>query len=122
MVHRLVGLEWERKREKLEAWKLRIKSSEHELMLWKRRKEHKRGQVSPFQKKGTRKKYGETVSEVEDDAECRRKLDEQRKKMQRELREVEKLSLASKGNAGEPQGVTATSAARGGEKEERSHA
>ena len=34
--------------------------------------------------------------EVDDDAKCRRKLDEQRKKMQRELREVERLSFASK--------------------------
>ena len=34
--------------------------------------------------------------EVEDDAECRRKLDEPRKKMQRELQEVERLSFASK--------------------------
>ena len=34
--------------------------------------------------------------EVEDDAECRRKLDEQRKKLQKELREVERLSCASK--------------------------
>ena len=50
-----------RKREKLEAWKPRIKSLEHELMLWERRKEHKWGQVSPLQKKGTRKKCGETV-------------------------------------------------------------
>ena len=33
---------------------------------------------------------------VEDDAECRRKLDEQRKKMQRELQEVGRLSFASK--------------------------
>ena len=32
--------------------------------------------------------------EVEDDAECRPKLDEQRKKMQRELRGVEKMSFA----------------------------
>ena len=60
--------------------------------------------------------------EVEDDAECRRKLDEQRKKMQRELREVERLSFSSKESAREPRGVTAASAARGGEKEERSHA
>ena len=34
--------------------------------------------------------------EVEDDADCRRKLDEHRKQMQRELREVERLSFASK--------------------------
>ena len=34
--------------------------------------------------------------EVEDDAECRRKLDEQRKQMQRELREVGRLSFTSK--------------------------
>ena len=70
--------------EKLEAWKPRIKSSEHELMLWKRRKEHKRGQVQLLKKKGTRKKYGEIVMELEDEAECCRKLDEQRKKMEKE--------------------------------------
>ena len=34
--------------------------------------------------------------ENEDDAECRRKLDEKRKKIQKELREVERLSFASK--------------------------
>ena len=44
-----------------------------------------------------------------------------RNKMQKELREVERLSFASK-DAGEPRRVNAASAARGGEKEERSHA
>ena len=34
--------------------------------------------------------------EVEDEAECRRKLDEQRKKMRNELREVDRLSFVSK--------------------------
>ena len=58
--------------------------------------------------------------EVEDDAESRKKMDEQRKKMQKEFREV--IVLCFKGNAGEPHGVNATSAARGGEKEERPHA
>ena len=49
------------KREKLEAWKPRIKSLEHELMLWERRMEHKRGQVSPLKKKEIRKKCGEPL-------------------------------------------------------------
>ena len=44
-----------------------------------------------------------------------------REKIQKEPREVERLPCF-KGNAGEPRGVNATSAARGGEKEERSHA
>ena len=34
--------------------------------------------------------------EVEDEEECRRKLDEKRKKIMKELREVERLSFASK--------------------------
>ena len=34
--------------------------------------------------------------EVENDAECRRKLDELRKKMHREVQEFERLSFASK--------------------------
>ena len=50
-----------------------------------------------------------------------KKLDEKRKKIQKEPREVERLSCFN-GNAGEPHGVNATSVARGGEKEERSHA
>ena len=33
--------------------------------------------------------------EVEDEAECRRKLDEQRKKVQKEVREVDRLSFVS---------------------------
>ena len=34
--------------------------------------------------------------EVEDEAECRRKLDEQRNKMQKEIREVDRLFFVSK--------------------------
>ena len=89
----------ERKREKLEAWKTRIKSLEHELMLWERMKECKMDQAFPLKKKGTWKKYGGEgerregdCMEVEDEDECRRKLDEKRKKIQKELREVERLS------------------------------
>ena len=62
--------------------------------------------------------------QVEDKARMRmsvEKLDEKRKKIQKEPREVERLSCF-KGNAREPHGVNATSVARCGEKEERSHA
>ena len=38
----------------------------------------------------------EDCMEVEDEDECRRKLDEKRKKIQTEQREVERLSFASK--------------------------
>ena len=72
-----------------------MKSSEHELMLWKRRKEQKKGQVS-FNEEGDSEEVWGDCMDVEDDAECRRKMYEQRKKMQRELREVERLSFASK--------------------------
>ena len=54
----------ERKIEKLEAWRPRIWSLEHELMLWERRKERQRGQVSPLKKKGTRKKCWRDCMEV----------------------------------------------------------
>ena len=50
--HRLVGARVGRKREKLEAWKPRIKSSEHELMLWENEGVQKWAQASPSKKKG----------------------------------------------------------------------
>ena len=52
-------------------------------------------QVSPS-KKDTRKKCGETVWKSRMTPSVAQKLDEQRKKMQRELREVERLSLCKK--------------------------
>ena len=64
-------------------------------MLWKRRKEHKKGSGISFPEEGDSEEVWRDCLEVEDDAECRRKLDEQRKKMQRDLREVERLSFAS---------------------------
>ena len=65
-------------------------------MLWKRRKQHKKEQVSLSEKKGLGRSVGRDCMEVEDEAECRRKLDEQRKKTQKELRDVDSLSWVSK--------------------------
>ena len=48
-----------------------------------------------FKEEGDSEEVWGDCMEVEDDAECRRKLDEQRNEMQRELREVERLSFAS---------------------------
>ena len=107
-----------RKREKLQAWKPRIKSLEHELMPRERMKECEIGQASPLKKKGTWKKYGETVWK------SRRRMT---KKIGRKEKNTEKATrgretvLCFKGNVGDPHGVNATSAARGGEKVERSH-
>ena len=51
----------------------------------------------PFKEEGDSEKVWGDCMEVEDEAaECRKILDEQRKKMQKELREVERLSFASK--------------------------
>ena len=61
--------------------------------------------------------WGEFM-EVEDEAESRRTLDEQKKKLQKELREVDRLFFCFQGNAGEPPAVTAAPVARCGEKEE----
>ena len=55
--------------------------------------------------------------EVEDEAESRRTLDEQKKKLQKELRDVGRLSFVTKDIPGEHHGVTAAPVARGGEKE-----
>ena len=85
----------ERKSEKFEVWKPRIKSVEHELMLWERRKEHKKGQVSSVRKKETRKKCGETLWKSRMTPSVAENW-MNRGKMQRELREVERLSFASK--------------------------
>ena len=81
VVYRLFGVEWRGRQKSSKPGKLRIRNSEQGLMPWKRRKEYS--------------------------AECRCKLDEQRKKMQ-----------IVQGNAGEPQGVSAAPVARCGEKEE----
>ena len=62
----------------------------------KERKECKEGAGIPFREEGDLEEVWEDCMEVEDEAECRGKLDEQRKKMQRELREVERLSFVSK--------------------------
>ena len=48
-----------RKTEKRDAWKLKIRSSEQGLLLWKRRQEDKRSQVSLFKKRRTRETCGE---------------------------------------------------------------
>ena len=85
----------ERKREKLEAWKPRIKILQHEVRLWERKEGSQNGSGVSFEE-GHSEEVWRDCMEVEDDAECRRKLDEPRKKMQRELREVERLSFASK--------------------------
>ena len=71
-----------------------------------------------FKKEGNLEEVWGDCMEVEDEDECRGKLDEKRKKIQEELREVERFFCASK----ERRSVSATSAARDGEKEERSHA
>ena len=55
--------------------------------------------------------------DVEDEAESRKKLDERKRKLQKELRDVDRLSSCFQGNAGEHQGVTAAPVARGGDKE-----
>ena len=85
-----------RKTGKLEAWKLRARSSEQGLMPWETRKEYKMGQASPSKEEVDLEEVWRDCVEVEDEDECRRKLDEQRKKIQKELREVERLSFASK--------------------------
>ena len=55
-----------------------------------------KGSGISFEEEGDSEEVWIDCMEVEDDAKCLRKLDEQRKKMQRELREVERLSCASK--------------------------
>ena len=101
-----------RKREKLEAWKPRMKSLEHELMLWERTKECKMGQASPLKKKGTWKKYGETVWK------SRMRMSVEENWMKREKRYRRGYERSRDGsllqrNAEEPLGVNTTSAARG---------
>ena len=78
-----------------------------------------RARIEAMEKKGEeegRKMCGETM-DVEDEEESRRKLDERRKKLQKELRDVERLSCISKEVQGKHQRVNAAPAARGGEKE-----
>ena len=50
----------------------------------------------PFQEGGDSEDVWRDCMEVEDEAESRKKLDDQRKKMQKELREVDTLSFVSK--------------------------
>ena len=52
--------------------------------------------VSLLKEEETRKMCGRDFMEVEDEAECRKKRDEQKQKMQKELREVCRLSSVSK--------------------------
>ena len=50
----------------------------------------------PFKEEVDLEEVWRECTAVEDEAECRRKLDEQRKKMQKELREVDRSSFVSK--------------------------
>ena len=75
-----------RKREKLEAWKLRIKGLEHELRLWERKEGAQKGSGISFKEEGDSEEVWGDCVEVEDDAECRRKLVEKRKPVQRECK------------------------------------
>ena len=81
---------------KLGVWKQRISSSERGLMPWKRREECKEGRVSLLEKEEIRKMCEESSREVEDETESRRKLYEQMKKLEMELRDVDRWSLVSK--------------------------
>ena len=103
-----------RKREKLEAWKARIKSLDHELMLLERRKEHKRVRCL-LGRRGSRKKCGDTVWK----SRMTPSVAENSINRGRDAEEVtrgRKIVLCFKGSAREPRGVTAASAARGGER------
>ena len=78
-----------RKTERLGAWKARIDAME--------KKEGVEGEPSiPFKEGGDSEDVWGDCMEVEDEAESRKKLDEPRKKMQKELREVHRLSFVSK--------------------------
>ena len=83
-----------RKREKLQAWKPRIESLEHELMPRERMKECETGQASPFEEEGDLEEVWRDCMEVEeeDDEENWTKRDN----IQKELREVGRLSFVSK--------------------------
>ena len=60
--------------------------------------------------------------DVENETESHTKMDEQKKNLQKELRDVDKLLCLPKRNKGEPQECPAAATARGGAKEARPHA
>ena len=64
--------------------------------LWRRRKEEesKEGKDSHPEKKAAWRKSMEM--DLEDEVESRKKLDEQRRKLQKELRDIEKFSCVPK--------------------------
>ena len=89
MVYRLVGLKARSLEAENKELRARIDAME------KKEGAQKESDIS-FEEEGDSEEVWGDCMEVEDDAGCRRKLDEQRKKIQRELRGVERLSIASK--------------------------
>ena len=85
MVYRLINVEWRGRQKKLEVWKQRTRTSEQGLMPWKRKEGVQGGpSISSREGGGSEDVLGES-SEVEDEAESCRKLDEQKKKLLKEL-------------------------------------
>ena len=87
-----------RKTERPGVWKQRTRNSVQGLMPWKTRveKEPKEGRVSLQGKKETWKMCGEEDMDIEDGTESCKKLDEQKRKLQKELLDVERRSLIFK--------------------------
>ena len=77
------------KSQEAEIKELRVKVEHHEKTEWRRSP----GRPSLRRESGMEEEWG---LDVEDEIESRKKLDEQRKKLQKDLREVEKLSCVSK--------------------------
>ena len=83
--YRLTNVEWRGRQKKLGVWKQRTRSSEQGLMPWKRKEGVQGGpSISSREGGGSEDVLGES-SEVEDEAESCRKLDEQKKKLLKEL-------------------------------------
>ena len=87
-VYGLFNVEWRGGQKSSESGRQRTRSLEQGLMPWKK-EEGVQGGPSISSREG------EESVEVEDEAESRRKLDEQ-KKLQKDLREVERLWCVSK--------------------------
>ena len=86
-----------RKTEGPKIWRQRTRSSESDFRPWKRRKVKRSKECKGFHQgeSGLEEEWGVEMDHTEE-AESRKKLDEQKKKLQKELRDIEKFSCVLK--------------------------
>ena len=95
MIHRLFDVKWER-RQKAQSLEAENKELRARIDGLEKKEGVQRGQSIPSREGSDSEDVWGEFMEVENEAETRRKLDEQKKKLQKELRDVDRLSFVTK--------------------------